>query len=114
MGDAGNYCQQNEFKQDIFKFDSDGTFEITSLEDEKEVIDTSDGSYNASVASFNGNYDISTDFMLKKYEFSFIGFSIIDVIILGRFSVTYYELGGIPPDYDQQGEAQAYFLGIRN
>jgi len=113
LGDAGDYCNQSEFKQDTFQFHSDGTFDITSLEDQKEIIDTSNGNYNASAAGFNGDYTITTDFLLKKYEFSFIGFSIIDVIILGQFNVTYFEVGGFPPDYEQKGEAQAYFLGIR-
>jgi len=113
MGDAGDYCNQREFKQDTFQFHSDGAFEITSLEDQKEIIDSSDGNYNASAAGFNGDYTITTDFLLKKYEFSFTGISIIDVIILGQFNVTYFEVGGFPPDYDQKGEAQAYFLGIR-
>ena len=112
-GDAGDYCNQREFKQDTFQFHSDGAFEITSLEDQKEIIDSSDGNYNASAAGFNGDYTITTDFLLKKYEFSFTGISIIDVIILGQFNVTYFEVGGFPPDYDQKGEAQVYFLGIR-
>jgi len=112
-GDAGDYCNQSEFKQDTFQFHSDGSFDIPSLEDQKEFIDTSDGNYNASAAGFNGDYTITTGFLLKKYEFSFTGFSIIDVLILGRFNVTYFEVGGFPPDYEQKGEAQAYFLGIR-
>ena len=112
-GDAGDYCNQNGFMQDTFQFHSDGSFEINSLEDQKELIDTSDGNYNASIVGFNGDYTITIDFMLKKYEFSFTGLSIADVIILGQFTVTYFEFGGFPPDYDQKGEAQAFFLGIR-
>jgi hypothetical protein len=112
-GDAGDYCNQNGFKQDTFQFHSDGSFDITSLEDQKEIIDSSDGSYNANLVGFNGSYNITIDFLLKKYEFSFSGFSIADVLILGQFTVTYFEFGGFPPDYDQKGEAQAFFLGIR-
>ncbi len=44
---------------------------------------------------------------------AFPGLSIIDVLILGQFNVTYFEVGGFPPDYEQKGEAQVYFLGIR-
>ncbi|MCX5903175.1 MAG: hypothetical protein NTV89_06830 [Proteobacteria bacterium] len=113
LGDAGDYCQQSDFNQDTFQFHSDGSFEITSLEDQKEIIDSSDGNYNASPTSFNGDYTITIDFLLKKYEFSFSGFSIADGIILGQFTVTYFEFGGFPPAYDQKGEAQAFFLGIR-
>ena len=113
LGDAGDYCQQNDFNQDTFQFHSDGSFDIPSLEDQKELIDTSDGNYNASAVGFNGDYSITIDFRLKKYEFSFSGFSIADVIILGRFNVAYFEFGGFPPDYEQKGEAQAFFLGIR-
>ena len=111
LGDAGDYCQQGDFNQDTFQFDSDGSFEIASLEDKKEIVDSSDGDYNASPASFNGDYSITIDFLLKKYEFSFSGISIADGIILGQFTVTYFEFGGFPPDYDQKGEAQAFFLG---
>jgi len=112
-GDAGDYCNQNGFMQDTFQFHSDGSFEINSLEDQKELIDTSDGNYNASIVGFNGDYTVTIDFLLKKYEISFIGLSIADVIILGQLNVTYFEFGGFPPDYEQKGEAQAYFLGIR-
>jgi len=112
-GDAGDYCQQGDFNQDTFQFHSDGSFEINSLEDQKELIDTSDGNYNASIVGFNGDYTVTIDFLLKKYEIIFIGLSIADVIILGQLNVTYFEFGGFPPDYEQKGEAQAYFLGIR-
>ena len=112
-GDAGDYCNQNGFMQDTFQFHSDGSFEINSLEDQKELIDTSDGNYNASIVGFNGDYTVTIDFLLKKYEISFIGLSIADVIILGQLNVTYFEFGGFPPDYEQKGEAQAYFIGIR-
>jgi hypothetical protein len=113
LGDAGDYCQQGNLNQDTFQFHSDGSFEINSLENKKELIDSSDGNYNASPASFNGDYTITIDFRLKKYEFSFSGISIADGIILGQFTVTYFEFGGFPPDYDQKGEAQAFYLGIR-
>ena len=113
LGDAGDYCQQGAFNQDTFQFHSDGSFEINSLEDQKELIDSSDGNYNASIVGFNGDYTITIDFLLKKYEFTFSGFSIADVIILGQFNVTYFEFGGFPPDYNEEGQAQAYFLGIR-
>jgi hypothetical protein len=113
LGDAGDYCNQSEFKQDTFQFHSDGAFDIPSLEDKKKLIDTSDGNYNASAVGFNGDYTITIDFLLKKYEFSFSGLSIADVLILGQFTVAYFEFGGFPPDYDQKGEAQAFFLGIR-
>ena len=112
-GDAGDFCNQNGFMQDTFQFHSDGSFEINSLEDQKELIDTSDGNYNASIVGFNGDYTVTIDFLLKKYEISFIGLSIADVIILGQLNVTYFEFGGFPPDHEQKGEAQAYFLGIR-
>jgi len=112
-GDTGDYCQQNDFNQDTFQFHSDGSFEINSFEDKKELIDTSNGDYNAISVLFNGDYTITIDYQTKRYEFSFIGFSIGDVIILGQFNVTYYAFGGFPPSYDQKGEAQAFFLGIR-
>jgi hypothetical protein len=112
LDNAGDYCQQNGFNQDTFQFHSDGSFKISSLEEKKEIIDTSDGSYNAGISTFNGDYTITIDFRLKKYEFSFSGISIADGIILGKFTVTYFEFGGFPPDYTQKGEAQAFFLGI--
>jgi hypothetical protein len=113
MDDAGDFCQQRDFNQDTFQFHSDGSFEIASLEGQKEIIDSSDGNYNANAVGFNGDYTITIDFLLKKYEISFIGLSIADVLILGQLNVTYFEFGGFPPDYNQKGEAQAYFLGIR-
>ena len=113
-GDSGDYCRRNNFQQDMFQFRSDGTFEISSLEEEKEITDISEGTYNSTTFGFTGSYEISMDFLFKKYEFSFSGFSIYDVIILGQFIVTYFELTGIPPDYEQQEEAQGYFVGIRN
>ena len=113
MGDAGDYCQQRDFNQDTFQFHSDGSFEIASLEDQKEIIDSSDGNYNASVIGVNGDYTITINFLLKKYEMSFSGLSIADVLILGQLNVTYFEFGGFPPDYEQKGEAQAYFIGFR-
>ena len=112
-GDAGDYCQQNDFTQDTFQFHSDGSFEINSLEDKKELIDTSDGDYNALSLVFNGDYTVTIDYQTKKYEFTFIGFSIGDVLILGQLNVKYYAFGGFPPGYDQKGEAQAFFLGFR-
>jgi hypothetical protein len=113
LGDAGDYCQQYDFSQDTFQFHSDESFDITSLEDKKEIIDTSDGNYNASVLGFTGDYTTTIDFRLKKYAFSFSGSSIADVIIIGQFTVRYFEFGGFPPDYNQKGEAQAFSLGSR-
>ena len=52
MDDAGDFCQQRDFNQDTFQFHSDGSFEIASLEDQKEFIDSSDGNYNANAVGF--------------------------------------------------------------
>ena len=65
-GDAGDYCNQNGFKQDTFQFHSDGSFDITSLEDQKEIIDTSDGNYNASASGVQWRLHYNHRLPVKK------------------------------------------------
>ena len=113
LDDAGDYCAKEQISQDEFQFQGNGDFKITSLENKKDLIDSSSGSYDVSAAGFSGDYEITIDNRLKKYTFSFSGFSAVDTIILGQFDVNYYEFGGFPPDYDKKGEAKAYFLGFR-
>jgi hypothetical protein len=112
LDDAGNYYSTNQNNQDEFQFQDNGDFKITDLENQKDLIDSSSGSYVASATKFSGDYEITIGNRLKKYTFSFSGISLVNTIILGQFVVTYFEFDGFPPDYNKKGEAQAYFLGF--
>ncbi len=113
LGNAGDYCTKNELKQDEFQFQDDGSFKITSLENDKSFLDSSDGSFDQTLSNFSAGYTVTIDNLLKKYEFAVSGFDLADNVILGQFNVKYFELTIIPPEYDQKGEAPAYFLGFR-
>jgi hypothetical protein len=113
LDDAGDYCAKNDLKQDEFQFQGNGDFKIMSLEDDKGLIDSSSGSFTAGLTGFNGSYEATVGDRLKKYEFSFSGVSLTDVIIIGQFQAGYFEFGGFPPQYNRKGTVQAYFIGFR-
>ena len=108
MGDAGDYCNQYQTVNDEFVFD-DGDFSLESFEDELWGMG-GDGSYSESGISFSADFEVVND-DLDMYEFDITGVQVLGQIIVGTAEIEFYEWDII--DYDKEGDATAYFFGIK-
>lgn len=105
--DVGDFCSQGNIATETFVFDGN-TFEIQSFEDGLEGL-ASDGDYSTGGFTFDANYTGYDG--LSRYEFDIRGFTLLDIILLGRMDIVFEEID-FPGTNTEEGTA--FFLGIRN
>ena len=85
--DLGDFCDRGDLEDDVFFFD-EGHFGIESLGDDLGGL-LSSGDYSSSGIGFEANYDSFKG--LDRYEIDIEGFSLIDILLLGKMEIKYTE-----------------------
>ena len=106
--DAGDYCDDFELVADEFIFE-DETFEIGSFSEELFGFGGS-GEYEMNGIFFQAEYEAIDD-AFEKYEIDIRGIAPLENMILGIAELKYFEWDII--DFDEEDEAQAYFIGFK-
>jgi hypothetical protein len=109
MDDAGDYCDGNEIISDKFYFDDDEF--TTEWFEEKMWGYNEPGEYDDGGSSFSGEYEVY-DENAEKYEIEFRGISLVDNIIIGSMNIKYLEWDFLKFDFEEEDDAEIYFLGI--